>query len=121
MNVCKPNPGRRSAYVWRAVVCAALAVLFLYNPFLAALSSHAHVTVCQPERHRATIGSSELEQFAQPSGKAVPLPDVEVGRIILQVEAPQVEQAPNDVVREEGAPPRTGFSQSLWMRPPPSV
>lgn len=121
MNVWKPNSGRRSAYVWRAVVCAALAVLFLYNPFLAALNAHGHLSVCQPERHRATIGSSELEQFAQPSGMAVPLPEVEVAKMFLQVEAPEVQLAPNDVVREEGAPPRTGFSQSLWFRPPPSV
>jgi|SRR5215470_5794572 len=121
MSVWEPKAGRRFPSVWRAVVCAALAVLFLYNPFLAAQDQHSNLTVCQPARHRATIGASELERFPEPSSMAVSLPDVEVARMFLAIPAPDVEPTPDQAVRDEGAPPRTGFSQSLWFRPPPAV
>ena len=116
----RASAGQRFSFVSRSVVCAALALLFLYNPFLETLNQHAQLTVCHPDRHRATIGASELEQFARPSGVAVPLPDVEVARMFLEVAA-EAEPAPYDLVREEGAPPETGFSLSLWFRPPPAV
>jgi hypothetical protein len=103
------------------VVCAALALLFLYNPFLETLNQHAQLTVCHPDRHRATVGASELEQFARPSGVAVPLPDVEAARMFLEVASADAAPARYDVVREEGVPVKTGFSLSLWFRPPPAV
>lgn len=111
----------RFSCAWRAAVCVALATFFFYNPFLSALEQHANLTVCHPARHRATIGCSELEQFAQPSSLAVPLPEVDVSKVSPEIASALPTGTMHQVVREEGAPAQTGFSVSLWFRPPPAV
>jgi hypothetical protein len=104
------------------LTCLLLAALFCYNPFLAIARTSDGLAVCQPDSHRASVGSSELEQFAQPAGSPIALlPDVVEVRALL----PQVSE--NDSALRRGseeefvATPQTGFSSSLWFRPPPVV
>src|SRR5258706_4508499 len=79
--------------LWRIFTCLLLAGLFLYNPFLAAYPSAGNSAVCHPASYRATVGSSELEQFAQPiANPAEALParnSVQV--LILQTADPDAE------------------------------
>ena len=58
---------RDSASLGRVFACILLVGLFLYNPFLAAGRASGNLMVCHPASHRGTVGSSELEQFAQPN------------------------------------------------------
>lgn len=106
---------------WQVLVCFLLAGLFLYNPFLNGHVESGNLTVCHPTSHRATVGSSEMEQFPQRDGFVAPLPDLDVVRLLidLSVAAPSLTRQPADF--ETSAPPQTGFSSSLWFRPPPAV
>src|SRR5215467_7667580 len=54
----------------RILLCVLLACLFLYNPFQAAGHDHGSLMVCHPASYRATVASSEVEQFAQPMAGA---------------------------------------------------
>jgi hypothetical protein len=106
--------------LWQVLTCLLLAALFFYNPFLAAVRSSNGLAVGHPASHRASVGSSELEQFAPPIGSAIALlPNIAEVRALL----PQV-TAKNSLSRykvdeEFVVTPRTGFSSSLWFRPPP--
>jgi hypothetical protein len=107
---------------WQILTCVFLAGLFLYNPFLSARQSFGSVVVCHPASHRATVGSSELEQFTQPTGNMEALlPEIDAVQVlILQIVARNSESrryAREIVIRI----PQTGLSSSLWFRPPPVV
>lgn len=113
---------RREFPSWQVLTCLLLVALFFYNPFLAIARPSDGLAVCHPGSHRATVGSSELEQFAQPSGSPIALlPKVADAQELL----PQV--IPNDfawrhfVEEQFVVTPQTGFSSSLWFRPPPVV
>jgi hypothetical protein len=108
--------------LWRIFACLLLAGLFLYNPFLAAYPATGNFVVCRPASHRATVGSSELEQFAQPIANpadALPVANA-VQVLILRCADPEAESR-RYVEPEVVAIPQTGFSSSLWFRPPPAV
>jgi hypothetical protein len=104
------------------LTCLLLGVLFLFNPFLAAGGASGHLTVCHPASHRATVGSCELEKFAQPNATASALPNLsEVEELLPSLAA--VDSAERRTA-EQGhvvRTPQTGFSASLWFRPPPTV
>jgi hypothetical protein len=96
--------------------------LFLYNPFLAAGRASGNLMVCHPASHRGTVGSSELEQFAQPNGGvAALLPDVAESQLLL-TQVPENDCASERAIEEViVVAPQTGFSSSLWFRPPPAA
>jgi hypothetical protein len=100
-----------------------LAGLFLYNPFLAAGRASNNLTVCHPPSHRATVGSSELEQFTPPNDTAAAfLPNLaDTQELLPRLPATISTQRQSFEVEEIVATPQTGFSSSLWFRPPPAV
>jgi hypothetical protein len=107
--------------MWRAIVCFLLAGLFLYNPFLAGHRENAGLAVCHPASHRATVGSSELEQFPQRHQAVAPLPEPDAARYVMNPScaAPFAALAAAD--RDELLVRERWFSSSLWFRPPPAV
>lgn len=107
---------------WRVLTCILLVALFLYNPFLAIARTSNGLAVCHPGSHRASVGSSELEQFAQPTNSPVALlPDVAEVQALLR-RATTNDSASRHFVEEQFIDsPQTGFSSSLWFRPPPVV
>lgn len=108
--------------VWKAVICVLLALLFLYNPFASAVSASGGLTVCHPASYRGTVACSELERYPRPNIRVAALLPIaaEIQRLIpsLITAAPRVSRSVED---EAVATPQTGFSSSLWFRPPPAV
>lgn len=51
-------------------LCLLLAVLFLYNPFLAITSSSNGLNIRHTASYRATVASSELQQFSPTDKRA---------------------------------------------------
>jgi hypothetical protein len=121
------NPGttsrQKSVPLWQILTCVLLAGLFLYNPFLAASGASNSLTVCHPASHRATVGCSELEQFTQPNDTpAAFLPNVsDAQELLWRLVARNSTQRQYAETEEVVATPQTGFSSSLWFRPPPAV
>lgn len=101
----------------RAWLCLLLAVLFLYNPFLAAPSVGAGLHVQRTSSNRATVGASELQHFtakerrvseapARAVTNTLPLPDTSVREFFA-------------TPKFETRVPQLLWSASLWFRPPP--
>src|SRR5262245_51230155 len=112
---------RRPVLTWQIALCFLLAVLFLYNPFLNNQAQTRDLAVSHPVSHRATVGSSELEQFSQRNGVVAPLPDLQIVQLFVAVTAATLPATQCTVDRQESMPPQTAFSSSLWFRPPPAV
>ena len=108
---------------WQILTCVLLAGLFLYNPFLAASRATDSLSVCHPASHRATVGSSELERFTQANDAALAfLPNLaDVQELIPRFAVMHSTQRQYAEQKEVVATPQTGFSSSLWFRPPPAV
>jgi hypothetical protein len=108
---------------WRILTCVLLAGLFLYNPFLAASRATDSLSVCHPASHRATVGSSELERFTQANDTALAfLPNLaDVQELFPRLAVMHSTQRHYAERKEVVATPQTGFSSSLWFRPPPAV
>src|SRR5215467_2894489 len=121
MSVPQATNRRKSVSTWQVVVCFLLAGLFLYNPFLNGHRQDGTLTICHPTSHRSTIGSCELEQFAQHDGLVAPLPDLDVAQLFIDLSAVTPFPARQTADLELSATPQTGFSSSLWFRPPPAV
>ena len=121
MNMLQAKSRRGAARIWQVAMCFLLAVLFLYNPFLVSHREDGNLTVCHPASHRATVGSSELEQFPQRDRILAALPDLDVVEVAVDL-AVAISPTPRQTIdREADASPQTGFSSSLWFRPPPAV
>ena len=114
---------RRSLPLWQIATCVLLAGLLLFNPFLAASTASDNLTVCHPASHRATVGSSELEKFARPNNTlAAVLPDpADLQELVPRLAVMHSTQRQRTEQKEVVATPQTGFSSSLWFRPPPAV
>jgi hypothetical protein len=112
-----------SVPLWQILTCVLLAGLFLYNPFLAASRASNNLTVCHPASHRATVGCSELERFTPPNDTAAAfLPKItDTQELLPRLAAPNSTQRQSLELEEIVATPQTGFSSSLWFRPPPAV
>src|SRR5229473_4190493 len=111
-----------SVPLWRILTCVLLAGLFLYNPFLAASRATGTLAVCHPASYRGTVASSELERFTAPpnGGVASVLPDAGALQTLIPRLAASVSIPRHYVEEEVLATPQTGFSSSLWFRPPPA-
>jgi hypothetical protein len=107
---------------WQIFACLLLAVLSLYNPFLAAHPSNGSITVCHPVSHRASVGCSELEPFTQPDDNAADsLSEADAVQVLILHIADRDPESRQFVEHHPAANPQTGFSSSLWFRPPPAV
>jgi hypothetical protein len=116
--------GQREAVpLGRILTCVLLAGLFLYNPFLTASRASDSLSVCHPASHRATVGSSELDRFTQPNDPALAyLPNpADAQELIPRFAVMHSTQRQYAEQEEVVADPQTGFSSSLWFRPPPAV
>jgi hypothetical protein len=105
----------RSHPVW---LCLLLAGLFLYNPFLAGVGTFDGLNLRHPPSNRATIGSSELQQFKVADGRntfAIP------GAVSIEPYAslPDPSAAFSERPSEDIFPPQQFLCASLWFRPPP--
>jgi hypothetical protein len=103
----------------RVWLCLLLASLFLYNPFLAGADSFGGLNLRHPPSNRATIGSSELQQFRVTDGRstfAIP----EAASIEFHPPLPDRPLAVSERVAEDILPAQQFLCASLWFRPPPA-
>jgi hypothetical protein len=122
MSISGTTGSRITIPAWKILVCVLLAGLFLYNPFLAIGKSSESLSVCHPASHRATVASSELEQRALPSDPTcAPQPDAARLQLLSEELDATVSASQHYVQPEVVLLPQTGFSSSLWFRPPPAV
>jgi hypothetical protein len=102
--------------VW---LCLVLASLFLYNPFLAGADSFRGLNLRHPPSNRATIGSSELQQFRVTDGRstfAIP----ETASIEFRPPLADYPLAVPEGPAEDILPAQQFVCASLWFRPPPA-
>ena len=121
MNLANLPTRRASMPLWRILTCILLAGLFLYNPFLGATCATGNLMVGHPASHRATVGSSELEQFRQSDISARALLPAVTDAEILILQVATSDSAPARDIEEKVVVPLAGFSSSLRFRPPPTV
>jgi hypothetical protein len=120
MDLLKLPLANRDHSLLKILVCLLLAGLFLYNPFLAASRASSGLAVCHPASYRATVAACEIEQLAQPSA-SFSLAQPEFDATVLSIPRMSVPDAEtrDHVQKDVEATPQTGFSSSLWFRPPP--
>jgi hypothetical protein len=102
----------------RAWLCLLLAGLFLYNPFLAGAGSFGGLNLRHPPSNRATIGSSELQQFKVTDGRstfAIP----EAVSIAPYASLPDPTPAFSAGFSEDIFPSQQFLCANLRFRPPP--
>lgn len=102
----------------RVWLCLLLASLFLYNPFVAGADSFGGLNLRHPPSNRATIGSSELQQFRVTDGRstfAIP----EAASIEFHT-SPEPSVGVSEGPAEEILPAQQFVCASLWFRPPPA-
>jgi hypothetical protein len=101
-------------------VCLTLAVLFLYNPYLAITPSSSVLNVHHSLSYRATVGSSELQHFSPTDARKILA--LSVATVLSWLDSPA-----NPIVSrvtEISADPARAFElvcSDLWFRPPPAV
>jgi hypothetical protein len=101
-------------------VCLALAILFLYNPFLALTPSSNVLNVNHSLSYRATVASSELQHFSPPDARKIFA--LSVASVLTWLDSPA-----NLVVSRVTKVfpyPACAFEvvcSDLWFRPPPAV
>ena len=108
----------RATPMHRVWLCLALTGLFLYNPFLAGADSFGGLNLRHPPSNRATIGSSELQQFRVAEGRstfAIP----EAASIESCASVPHAPERIFEVYSEEVSVPQQFLCAALWFRPPP--
>ena len=102
------------------LVCLTLAILFLYNPFLAVIQSSNVLNVHHSLSYRATVASSELQHFSPTDGRKIFALSVAIVLPWLDSPAsPMVSRA-----TEVSPPAARSFGilcSDLWFRPPPLV
>jgi hypothetical protein len=101
--------------VW---LCFVLTGLFLYNPFLAGVDSFGGLSLRHPPSNRATIGSSELQQFRVADGRSAGATP-EAAAIEFYAAVPHTPEQVSEAYSEDDLPPQQFLCASLWFRPPP--
>jgi hypothetical protein len=120
MSISGKLRSRNSVPLWQVFTCLLLTALFLYNPFPAVSRNSAGLAVGHPASYRGTLASSEVEQFAPPASSSIGLlPNVTDVQVLIPQLAATHSAAPYYVEEAVVATPQTGFSASLWFRPPP--
>src|ERR1700737_3721960 len=101
-------------------VCLALALLFLYNPYLAVTPSFSGLNVHHSLSYRATVGSSELQHFSPTDARKILA--LSVASVLYWLDSPAI---PIVRRRTEVSPhPACVFEvvcSDLWFRPPPAL
>jgi hypothetical protein len=106
----------RRSRVW---VCVLLCFLILYNPFTANMRSGDASAVRGPERHRATVGASELQHFTASSDQTQQT-DVNLQENQERFAALIAKYQPQSFERDVEVPQPDSISR-VWSRPPPSL
>ena len=101
-------------------VCLALALLFLYNPYLAVTPSSSVLNVHHHLSYRATVGSSELQHFSPTDARKILA--LSVARVLSWLDSP----ASPIVSRVVEVSPQPAYAfevlcSDLFFRPPPAV
>jgi hypothetical protein len=96
-----------------------LASLFLYNPFLAGADSFGGLNLRHPPSNRATIGSSELQQFRVTDGRST-FAILETASMEFHPPLSDHPLAVSDGPAENILPAQQFLCASLWFRPPPA-
>ena len=102
------------------VVCLALAVLFLYNPYIVVTPSSSVLNVHHTLSYRATVASSELQHFSPTDARKILA--LSVATVLSWLDSPA-----NPIVRRVpvvSPHPARAFEvvcSDLWFRPPPSL
>jgi hypothetical protein len=115
-----PSRHKRKTHsiLWRWCVPLLLVGLLLYNPFLA-LMGHSSGTGYQAmARHRATVGSSELQHYSPVSGENSQ-PEAIVQVVFAGYQANK-DTYPNNTPQDETLAQRVELIASIWFRPPPA-
>jgi hypothetical protein len=94
-----------------------LVALLVYNPFIA-LANHGDAGLRMPERHRATVGSSEMQHFSP-----VQAENAHVDAVIVEVARVTVDSTkyPSREIEDLIAPRQPERQDNLWVRPPPAL
>ena len=104
---------------WLSGLCMFLALLLLYNPFIAIYCSHSQTSLHTPQRNRASVGSSELQHFTPVQQEQTRQSDLDVAEGREEVSAPAESFADRFEPEEELSQP--DLDASVWSRPPPSL
>lgn len=107
------------AVYWRMMLCALLALLILYNPFVSIRSPLAVPSIQDHARHRATVGVSELQHFS-PVQVEVSLQDLSLTETREEVAAP-TKQFEARAFERDVQLPEPDFAQTVCSRPPPAL
>ncbi len=102
-----------------ARICVLLAFLILYNPFAALTNSGNTFAVRGLERHRATVGVSELQHLAGCPDQTQQN-DVNLRENREELAGPVADYQPQRFERDVELPQPESASR-LWSRPPPLV
>ena len=104
--------------VLRVSVPLLLIALLLYNPFIALVSHTNGLAYQQLQRHRATVGSSELQHFSPVQAEsAQPQAVLEV---LFAKPMAAADQSSDHPFQTEALPPRPELADFVWFRPPPA-
>lgn len=101
----------------RRLICVFLALLILYNPFLALSHSHTSISVHEHARHRATVGASELQHLGSVQDQN-PQEAVNVQEYRLEFAAPTAESGTQRLEPDVELPQPDSIRRA-WSRPPP--
>jgi hypothetical protein len=104
----------------KAFFCLLLAMLLLYNPFLALLHSGGQAAVDHLARNRATVGASELQHFSPVSSLGMAQDSAFEETFAISPRAIKG-QYPATLLLAIPRLASSDFSSSLWFRPPPSL
>ena len=114
----KPRQGRGGRRAWQSCVCVLLIGLVLYNPFLVLAhltDGFAYETLA---RHRATVGSSEMQHFSPVQGENAQF--VATAEEIISSMTVEKSESSFHNLHEEALPQRPELLASIWFRPPPT-
>jgi hypothetical protein len=106
---------------WKAFLCLLLAMLLLYNPFVSLLHSGGPVSVNHHARNRATVGACELQHYAPVSNQTTVRVSAAEYSLVIPPDTVASEFSSADPLLLVRRICGTGFSSSLWFRPPPTI
>jgi len=109
---------RRGRGAWQICVCLLLIGLVLYNPFLALAHLTDGLAYDTLARHRATVGSTEMQHFSPVQGESVQF----VATVEEIISSLTVEKSDSSFhsLHDEALPQRPELLASIWFRPPPT-
>lgn len=103
----------------RAGFCVLLALLILYNPFLALTTSYANYSVHGQARHRATVGACELQHLGCAQDQTQQ-DVVNLQELSEEIAGPAPEFAPMAFHQDLELLQPESVSR-VWSRPPPTL